>query len=117
MVTDSSTDRGVPDRLLDIVKGVPETSIGRGVSARGNLTFERLLCVWGSFTGTLKSKGSVVIKKGGEFKGSLTRANMVVIEGKVVGDIKADEVRGACCVLVFFCSCMSIGMLCGTLFP
>ena len=85
-------DHIVPKRLRDTLITEPETSVGKGVSARGRLNFDRLLYIYGTFTGTLNSKGSLVIKEGGMLRGELINANMVVIEGKVVGKITCDEI-------------------------
>lgn len=68
----------------------PETTLGEGVSFRGELSFERFLRIDGSFEGELLSKGKVVIGPKGKVKANLN-LKKAVIEGKVEGNVKVEE--------------------------
>ena len=68
----------------------PETTLGEGVTFRGELSFERLLRIDGSFEGDLLSQGKVVVGPKGKVKANLNLRE-AIIEGKVEGNIIVQE--------------------------
>lgn len=68
----------------------PETTLGEGVTFRGELSFERLLRIDGSFEGELLSQGKVIVGPTGKVKANLNLRE-ASIEGVVVGDITVKE--------------------------
>ena len=89
----------------------PETTLGEGVSFKGELTFERLLRIDGTFEGILVSKGKIIVGPRGYVKanidleeaeiagvveGNITVTGKVSLQGRamVTGDIQA----GSLCV-------------------
>ena len=68
----------------------PETTLGEGVTFRGELSFERLLRIDGTFEGELLSQGKVVVGPKGVVKANLVLREAVV-EGMVEGDITVQE--------------------------
>ena len=68
----------------------PETTLGEGVSFRGELCFERLLRIDGTFEGTLVSQGKVIIGPKGKVKADLNLRE-AVIEGEIEGNITVQE--------------------------
>ncbi|MEZ5314966.1 MAG: polymer-forming cytoskeletal protein [Chlamydiales bacterium] len=68
----------------------PETTLGEGVTFRGELSFERLLRIDGSFEGELLSQGKVIIGPKGKVKANLNLRE-AVIEGEVEGNIVVQE--------------------------
>lgn len=64
----------------------PDTTLGKGVSFKGVLTFERFLRIDGSFEGELVSEGKLHVGPGGVVKSNITLSE-AVIEGKVEGNI------------------------------
>lgn len=68
----------------------PETTLGEGVSFRGELSFERLLRIDGHFTGELLSQGKVVVGPKGKVEANLSLRE-AIIEGEVVGNITVQE--------------------------
>ncbi|MCH9627236.1 MAG: hypothetical protein S4CHLAM2_08710 [Chlamydiales bacterium] len=75
----------------------PETTLGEGVTFRGELSFERLLRIDGSFEGELLSQGKVVVGPQGKVKANLNLRE-AIIEGEVEGNIVVQEkleLRGA----------------------
>lgn len=78
----------------------PETTLGEGVTFRGELSFERLLRIDGSFEGNLLSEGKVVVGPKGKVKANLNLRE-AIIEGEVEGSITVQEkleLRGEACV-------------------
>ncbi len=77
---------------------VPETSVGEGVDIKGELQFETLLRIDGTFEGTLDSTdGSVVIGRTGCLIGNVKGMNTLIIDGgKMIGDIQVQRlaIRG-----------------------
>ncbi len=67
----------------------PETTLGEGVTFRGELRFERLLRIDGFFEGELLSKGKVIVGPKGSVKANLNLRE-AIIEGKVVGNITVE---------------------------
>ncbi|CAM9321674.1 unnamed protein product, partial [Hapterophycus canaliculatus] len=60
---------------------------------QGELSFERLLRVDGSFKGQLASTGDLVIGATGIVRGNIEHLREVISDGTVVGDIQAERVR------------------------
>lgn len=68
----------------------PETTLGEGVSFRGELSFERLLRIDGTFEGELLSQGKVIVGPKGKVKANLNLRE-AIIEGTVEGNITVQE--------------------------
>ena len=68
----------------------PETTLGAGVTFRGELSFERLLRIDGEFEGDLLSQGKVIVGPRGIVKANLNLRE-AVIEGVVEGNITVQE--------------------------
>ena len=68
----------------------PETTLGAGVTFRGQLSFERFLRIDGSFEGELLSQGKVSVGPTGKVKANLNLRE-AVIEGIVEGNITVQE--------------------------
>lgn len=68
----------------------PETTLGEGVSFRGELSFERLLRIDGNFEGDLLSQGKVVVGPKGKVTANLSLRE-AVIEGEVIGNVTVQE--------------------------
>ncbi|AAF39387.1 polymer-forming cytoskeletal family protein [Chlamydia muridarum str. Nigg] len=64
----------------------PETTLGEGVSFKGELTFERLLRIDGNFEGILVSKGKIIVGPRGYVKANIDLEE-AVIAGVVEGNI------------------------------
>ena len=72
---------------------IPETSIGKGVHMRGDLHFDRLLRIDGSFIGNLHSKGNVIVGETGSFKGDMINLKTILVDGgRIEGNIVVDSV-------------------------
>lgn len=69
---------------------VPETTLGEGVTFRGELSFERLLRIDGTFEGELLSQGKVIVGSKGKVKANLNLRE-AIIEGEVYGNITVQE--------------------------
>lgn len=80
----------LPPHFHGIPKEEPETTLGEGVTFRGELTFERLLRIDGTFEGELISKGKVIVGPKGQVKADLNLRE-AIIEGKVEGNITVEE--------------------------
>ncbi|MBS0623107.1 MAG: polymer-forming cytoskeletal protein [Verrucomicrobia bacterium] len=86
--TEGST---LPHHLKGMIKEeVPETTLGEGVTFRGELSFERLLRIDGTFEGNLLSQGKVVVGPKGKVKANLNLRE-AIIEGQVEGNITVQE--------------------------
>ena len=75
----------------------PETSVGKGVDIRGELEFDRLLRIEGTFEGSLKSSGSIVVGRQGCLIGNVVGMDTLIIDGgKVLGDVSVERlvIRG-----------------------
>jgi cytoskeletal protein CcmA (bactofilin family) len=68
----------------------PETTLGAGVSFRGQLSFERYLRIDGTFEGELLSQGKIVVGPTGKVKSNLNLRE-AIIEGVVEGNITVQE--------------------------
>lgn len=85
----SLNDDDMNDPLLE---ELPETAIGEGVDIRGELQFERLLRVDGTFEGKLSSNGSVVVgRKGCLIADVVGMESLIIDSGKVFGDVQVDR--------------------------
>lgn len=73
-----------------LAEEAPETTLGAGVTFRGQLSFERFLRIDGSFEGELLSQGKVVVGPTGKVKADLNLRE-AIIEGEVVGNITVQE--------------------------
>lgn len=75
----------------------PETTLGEGVTFKGELSFQRLLRIDGYFEGKLTSTGKLVVGPKGVIKSEELQLREAIIEGKLEGNIKVDdriELRG-----------------------
>ncbi|MCB1181546.1 MAG: polymer-forming cytoskeletal protein [Chlamydiia bacterium] len=80
----------LPHPFQGIKKGEdPETTLGEGVTFRGELRFERLLRIDGLFEGELLSKGKVIVGPKGTLKANINLKE-AIIEGKVIGNITVE---------------------------
>jgi len=68
----------------------PETTLGEGVTFRGELSFERLLRIDGTFEGELLSQGKVIVGPKGKVTANLNLRE-AIIEGEVKGNITVQE--------------------------
>jgi cytoskeletal protein CcmA (bactofilin family) len=68
----------------------PETTLGEGVTFRGELSFERLLRIDGTFEGELLSQGKVIVGPKGKVKANLNLRE-AIIEGVIEGNITVQE--------------------------
>jgi cytoskeletal protein CcmA (bactofilin family) len=76
-----------------ILDDIPETTIGPAVSMNGELSFERLLRIDGSFEGTLTSKGDLIVGSEGVLVGNVAGMNELIVDGgRVVGDVQVEKV-------------------------
>lgn len=75
---------------VDLLKEIPETIVGQHVVIRGELEYERLLRIDGLFTGTLISKGDLIIGVTGKVVGNVYDFGSVLLDGTVVGNIHVD---------------------------
>lgn len=85
---DLSSNFNVPN--LDVVEEIPETTLGEGVSFKGELVFERLLKIDGSFEGSLISNGKIIVGPKGKVKADINLQE-AIIEGQVEGNITVKE--------------------------
>lgn len=76
--------------LQRMVSEDPETTLGIGVTFRGELSFERFLRIDGTFEGELLSNGKVTVGATGVVKADLALKE-AIIEGRVVGNIIVQE--------------------------
>ncbi|ANG66399.1 bactofilin family protein [Chlamydia gallinacea] len=79
-----------------LVSEEPETTLGEGVTFKGELAFERLLRIDGTFEGILVSQGKIIIGPKGYVKADI-QLQEAIIEGVVEGNITVTgkvELRG-----------------------
>ncbi len=88
----SHDEKTLPHHLQGMLKEEedPETTLGEGVTFRGELSFERLLRIDGTFEGELLSQGKVIIGPKGKVKADLNLRE-AIIEGEVEGNIVVQE--------------------------
>ena len=79
----------------ELIGEEPETVIGQGIEIKGELSFSRLICIHGTFEGTLTSKGKIIVGPTGVVRSEICLKEAIV-EGFVEGNIIADriELRG-----------------------
>lgn len=70
----------------------PETTIGEGVVVKGELSFQRLLRVDGSFEGTLHSEGKLIVGPKGSIKADLNLSE-IIAEGHIEGNITVERLE------------------------
>ena len=81
----------LPHHLEGVInEEAPETTLGEGVTFRGELSFERLLRIDGTFEGELLSQGKVVVGPKGVVKANLVLREAIV-EGVIEGDVTVQE--------------------------
>ncbi|NGX54508.1 MAG: hypothetical protein KR126chlam2_00119 [Chlamydiae bacterium] len=68
----------------------PETTLGEGVTFNGELKFDRLLRIDGTFEGELISEGKVIVGPKGKVKANLN-LKAAIIQGEVEGNITCKE--------------------------
>lgn len=68
----------------------PDTTLGEGVSFKGQLTFRKLLRIDGAFEGELISDGKLIVGATGTVKSNI-KMREAIIEGRVDGDIAVSE--------------------------
>lgn len=89
--TSYSPDKQAPSHPLQkMLSEEPETTLGIGVTFRGELSFERFLRIDGTFEGELLSNGKVTVGPTGVVKADLALKE-AIIEGKVIGNITVQE--------------------------
>ena len=66
------------------------TILGEGSTFEGKLTFEGAVRIDGRFAGEILTEGTMVVGESAEIKANI-RAAIVVVQGKVEGDIVAGE--------------------------
>ncbi len=91
---ETTNQQGKNPSFLD--EETPETTIGKGVSIKGELSFQRLIRIDGSFEGTLNSEGKLIIGPTGTVISNLELSE-AIIEGRVEGNLKVRgrlELRG-----------------------
>ncbi|MBF5050889.1 Uncharacterized protein CLAVI_000511 [Candidatus Clavichlamydia salmonicola] len=76
----------ISSHIIDLSRAVPETTLGAGVSFKGELAFERLLRIDGSFEGSLVSAGMIIIGPQGSVKADINLSE-ALIQGHVEGNI------------------------------
>lgn len=87
----SAKAMAVPHHFEGMLKEeAPETTLGEGVTFRGELSFERLLRIDGEFEGSLLSQGKVIVGPKGKVKADLNLRE-AIIEGHVEGNITVQE--------------------------
>ena len=70
--------------------GAISTVLGEETEFNGVLTFQKSLQINGVFEGLVHSEGNLVISEGARVKANL-RAKVIIICGKVIGDVEASE--------------------------
>eukprot|EP00904_Undaria_pinnatifida_P003110 jgi/Undpi1/127/HiC_scaffold_1.g00127.m1 len=78
---------------------------------KGELSFERLLRVDGSFKGTLTSTGDLVVGASGVIRGNISDLREIVSDGKIIGNIQAERVRlRRSAIVVGNVTCLSLSL-------
>ena len=69
-------------------------TISAGVGMKGELSFPKLLRVEGTFSGSLKCGGDIVVAPGGTLEADVVNEKgYLLVEGKVVGNVSARRVQ------------------------
>ncbi|WP_213357839.1 bactofilin family protein [Chlamydiifrater phoenicopteri] len=79
----------------------PETTLGEGVSFKGELVFEKLLRIDGTFEGKLVSSGKIIVGPTGRVKADINLGE-AIIEGVVEGNVTTKgkvEARGEAIII------------------
>ncbi|EPP35050.1 polymer-forming cytoskeletal family protein [Chlamydia ibidis] len=95
-VAASATEWSSAEDTLPDFNEEPETTLGEGVTFKGELAFERLLRIDGTFEGILISNGKIIVGPKGSVKADI-QMHEAIIEGVVEGNITVDgrvELRG-----------------------
>ncbi len=73
--------------------GSPEftTIIGKDAAIKGEITFENGVRVDGRIEGKIHSSGILAISKGGKVQAAEVQAGNIIVEGEVVGNLRATE--------------------------
>ncbi len=73
--------------------GSPEftTIIGKDAAIKGEITFDNGVRVDGRIEGKINSTGLLAISKGGKVEAAEVQAGNIVVEGEVVGNLRATE--------------------------
>ena len=70
----------------------PEMVISEQVQLKGEIAFDRYIVVHGSFEGSIVSnKGNIYVGQSGTVISDMNNMNIVVVEGNVIGNIRADR--------------------------
>jgi len=85
----------------NILEEVPETTIGEQVRVTGELKFDKLLRIDGSFEGELKSEGDLIIGRSGTLIGNVENMGELIIDGKVKGNLSANKIELRAKAMVF----------------
>lgn len=91
----SWTPQGAAD-VDPLLPEEPETTLGEGVTFKGELAFDRLLRIDGTFEGILVSQGKIIVGPKGVVKADI-QLQEAIIEGVVEGNITVAgkvELRG-----------------------
>ncbi|CAM9636501.1 unnamed protein product [Pylaiella littoralis] len=114
---DRNHDRDYPEENAtiytsrNILAETPETTVGEHVHMKGELSFERLLRVDGSFKGQLVSTGDLVIGVTGVVRGNIEHLREVVSDGTIIGNIQAERVRlRRSAIVIGDVACLSISI-------
>ncbi|WP_201456807.1 polymer-forming cytoskeletal protein [Chlamydia sp. 17-3921] len=92
---DSWSTSTTADTLLPFSEE-PETTLGEGVTFKGELAFDRLLRIDGTFEGILVSNGKIIVGPKGVVKADI-QLQEAIIEGVVEGNVTVSgkvELRG-----------------------
>lgn len=72
----------------------PDVTISPGVTMVGELSFPKLLRVEGSFSGSLRCGGDIVVAEGGLLESDVVNdRGYLLVEGKLVGNVRARRVQ------------------------
>ena len=72
----------------------PDVTISSGVAMKGELSFPKLLRVEGSFVGSLKAGGDIVVAPGGTLESDVNNdSGYLLVEGKVIGNVSVRRVQ------------------------
>ena len=93
---------GVPHLYNPSFDEEPETIIGENVNVNGELSFQKLLRINGTFSGKLKSSGNLIIGSTGTLNGNIDGMRFLLVEGKIVGNISCETIELRNEVMLFF---------------
>eukprot|EP00611_Tribonema_gayanum_P007536 TRINITY_DN16922_c0_g1_i1.p2 TRINITY_DN16922_c0_g1~~TRINITY_DN16922_c0_g1_i1.p2 ORF type:complete len:151 (+),score=60.32 TRINITY_DN16922_c0_g1_i1:238-690(+) len=82
---------------LSLVDDKPDSVICQSLHIKGELEYQKLLRVDGTFQGTLITKGSLIVGPAGRFIGSVAGLREVLVDGgQVDGDFDCDKLTLRC---------------------